>query len=85
MAGGAAGEGAPVDATRMRALPDVLRDRDGSVRDFYEDREFTCRDCGKEVWTATDQKLWFEEVGGSPYSGANRCAACRAAKRQPGS
>jgi hypothetical protein len=49
---------------------------------FYEDREFTCVDCGKrEVWTAEQQKWWFEVAKGSIYSGAIRCRDCRAARR----
>ena len=49
---------------------------------FYEDREFTCVDCGKrEVWTAEQQKWWFETAKGSVYSGAIRCRECRAAHR----
>ena len=49
---------------------------------FYEDREFACVDCGKrEVWTAEQQKWWFEVAKGSIYSGAIRCRDCRAARR----
>jgi hypothetical protein len=75
--------GAPVDPGRIPPYPEVLREADGSYRDFFEDVEFTCRDCGREqVWTASDQKWWFEVAGGSLYSGAARCGACRAARRQ---
>lgn len=46
---------------------------------FYEDIEFTCRDCGvEEVWTAEQQKWWYEVAKGSIYSGAIRCRECRA-------
>jgi hypothetical protein len=49
---------------------------------FYEDREFACVDCGKrELWTAEQQKWWFEVAKGSIYSGAIRCRDCRAARR----
>jgi len=72
-------KGAPA---KVPPYPQVLRDSDGTFRDFYEDLEFTCRDCGREhVWTAADQKWWFEVAGGSLYSGAVRCAACRVARR----
>ena len=75
--------GARVDPGRIPPYPEVLRDADGTYRDFFEDLEFTCRDCGMEgIWTATDQKWWFEVAGGSLYSGAARCTACRAARRQ---
>jgi hypothetical protein len=75
-------KGAPVDPGRIPPFPDVLRDNDGSYRDFFEDIRFTCRDCGAEqVWTAADQKWWFEVAGGSLYSTAVRCLTCRTARR----
>ena len=49
---------------------------------FYQDREFDCVDCGRhEIWTATQQKWWYEVAKGSIYSAATRCRACRAAIR----
>ncbi|MGJ7555192.1 zinc-ribbon domain containing protein [Variovorax sp. RB3P1] len=54
----------------------------GEVPDFYLDRPFTCRDCGaEEVWTAKQQKWWYEVAQGSIYSNAVRCRACRLARR----
>jgi hypothetical protein len=45
---------------------------------YYEDKRFKCRDCGAEcVWTAEQQKLWYEEWGGPVQSTAIRCRACR--------
>jgi hypothetical protein len=45
---------------------------------YYVDREFQCIDCGrKEIWTATQQKWYYEVAKGSLYSGAVRCRACR--------
>jgi hypothetical protein len=45
---------------------------------FYEDIRFTCCDCGVEsVWTAEQQRLWYEEWGGKIQSTAIRCRACR--------
>ena len=45
---------------------------------WYKDRKFTCRDCGKkEVWTAMQQKLWYEDWGGNIESTAVRCRSCR--------
>lgn len=45
---------------------------------FYEDVEFTCRDCGaEEVWTAEQQQRYFEVVQGSIYGRAVRCGPCR--------
>ena len=49
---------------------------------FYVDRPFTCVDCGKaEVWTAADQKWWYEEAKGKIASQANRCGDCRRKRR----
>ena len=45
---------------------------------YYEDVSFMCRDCGAEsVWTAEQQRLWYEQWGGSVQSTAVRCRACR--------
>jgi Probable zinc-ribbon domain len=49
---------------------------------FYEDRPFTCRDCGApQVWTALQQKWWYEVAGGDPWSKAVRCRPCRRVHR----
>jgi hypothetical protein len=45
---------------------------------YYEDVSFKCRDCGAEcVWTPKQQRLWYEQWGGSVQSTAVRCRACR--------
>lgn len=45
---------------------------------YYVDREFECVDCGRrEIWTATQQKWYYEVAGGSLYATAVRCHACR--------
>jgi hypothetical protein len=47
-------------------------------RGYYVDTTFRCEDCGKqEVWTATQQKWWYEIAKGYAYSTANRCRTCR--------
>jgi len=44
----------------------------------YEDIRFTCCDCGIEgVWTAEQQRLYYEEWGGKIQATAIRCRACR--------
>ena len=49
---------------------------------FYVNRSFTCIDCGKrEVWTAADQKWWYEEAQGKIASQASRCRDCRRIRR----
>ncbi|BEP58265.1 zinc-ribbon domain-containing protein [Variovorax boronicumulans] len=50
----------------------------GPLPTFYVDKAFTCRDCGaQEVWTAKQQKWWYEVALGSIHSTAVRCRACR--------
>lgn len=46
--------------------------------DYYVDIEFTCKDCGrKEIWTAENQKWYYEVAKGSLYATAVRCRDCR--------
>lgn len=50
---------------------------------YYEDACFKCRDCGVDcVWTAEQQRLWYEEWGGPVQSTAVRCRACRQSVRR---
>ena len=52
----------------------------GSLPDFYIDRPFTCRKCGKrEIWKARDQKWYYEEAKGHVDAIAVECHACRKA------
>jgi len=47
-------------------------------RGYYEDLHFTCADCGTEgVWTAHQQKWWYEVAKGYIWSTARRCRPCR--------
>ncbi len=47
--------------------------------EYYYDVEYECSDCGKiEVWTAQQQKHWYEELGKTINSYAKRCQTCRA-------
>ena len=57
----------------------------GSLPDFYLDRPFTCRRCGKrEIWKAKDQKWYYEEAKGHIDAVAVECHACRVAKKRGG-
>ncbi len=50
----------------------------GPLPYFYADKLVTCRDCGKEeVWTAENQKWWYEVAKGNINSLAVRCRSCR--------
>ena len=76
-AGLADGSILPVDASKIvsrSAIPDIP--------DYYRDRHFHCKDCGKgETWTAAQQKRWHEEQGGEIEAIAVRCRDCRRARR----
>jgi hypothetical protein len=49
---------------------------------FYEDKPFVCVGCGKEeIWTARQQKWWYEVAKGTIYSRAVRCRECRKSRR----
>jgi hypothetical protein len=56
---------------------------DWMARGYYLDTPFTCADCKvDQVWTATQQKWWFEVAKGYAYSTAIRCRACRKKQRE---
>ncbi|MCF6318869.1 MAG: zinc-ribbon domain-containing protein [Proteobacteria bacterium] len=54
----------------------------GNLPEYYTDMPFKCRDCGsKEVWTAVQQKYYFEELKGKHLEAlAIRCRKCRGLK-----
>ena len=50
---------------------------------FYLDRAFICRDCGAhELWTAKQQKWWYEVAKGPLLATAIRCRPCRTKLRK---
>jgi hypothetical protein len=54
----------------------------GPLPECYADTVFVCRDCGEEqVWTAKQQKWWYETALGPIGSTAVRCLPCRRARR----
>jgi Probable zinc-ribbon domain len=47
-------------------------------RRYYVDQPFTCASCNsQEVWTAEQQKWWYEVAKGNLYSTAKFCRTCR--------
>jgi predicted RNA-binding Zn-ribbon protein involved in translation (DUF1610 family) len=57
----------------------------GELPEYYIDRPFVCRDCGKrEIWRARDQKWYYEEAKGHIDARAVRCHDCRQSKKRPG-
>ncbi|HEX4149337.1 MAG TPA: zinc-ribbon domain containing protein [Pirellulales bacterium] len=75
-------EGVAVNAAKLATnnsycAPDYLQ------RGYYLDVEFTCQGCGLEqVWTAKQQKWWYEVAKGSPFSTARLCRPCRRKERE---
>lgn len=58
--------------TNSFGIPDFV------TRKFYIDQPFKCKDCGKpEIWTATQQKWWYEVAQGDVWTTAIRCRSCR--------
>lgn len=54
-----------------------------SAPEYYYDIEFDCRDCGAhQIWTAKQQKWWYEEAGGYFFAGAVRCRDCHIKERE---
>ena len=80
---GALMAGRPVPGMALADLEVLTRyNNSWSLPRYYLDRAFTCRDCGaEEVWTAKQQKWWYEIVHAPIESDAVRCRACRRARR----
>lgn len=56
----------------------------GERPDYYIDRPFVCRQCGKrEIWKARDQKWYYEEAKGHIDAIAVDCHRCRVSKKHP--
>ena len=55
----------------------------GVLPNFYVDQAFKCRRCGaNEVWTAKQQKWWYEIAEGHIDSIAVHCRPCRRVLKQ---
>jgi hypothetical protein len=54
----------------------------GWLPEFYINKPFRCRDCGKEeIWKAADQKWYYEETKHHMDATAVRCHDCRKARK----
>ena len=52
------------------------------TRGYYVDRPFACQACGiQQVWTAAQQKWWYEVAKGDVFSTAKHCRPCRQQER----
>jgi hypothetical protein len=48
------------------------------ARGYYQDEPFVCSGCGTpQVWTAGQQKWWYEVAKGDVNSTAKHCRPCR--------
>lgn len=67
----------------IKATHDNLRHINtcGALPDFYIDKVFTCRECGKEeIWLAEDQQWFFEVAKKHIDAQAVLCHDCRKTK-----
>ncbi|MFZ5636177.1 MAG: zinc-ribbon domain-containing protein [Pseudomonadota bacterium] len=79
---GAGGEGVPGVEPADRAILASRNNTCGPLPERYVDKPFVCRDCGEEqVWTAKQQKWWYEIALGAIDSTAVRCLPCRRRRR----
>ena len=68
----------PADAAKLDHINTY-----GALPEFYIDRPFSCRICGKrEIWTARAQKWYYEEAKGHIDAMAVECHDCRKEKKK---
>lgn len=69
----------PTQASRIKAdVKAQAPNNSYGPPEYYEDFEFACADCGKvEVWTAEQQRVYFEVWKKPIYGRAKHCHACR--------
>jgi Probable zinc-ribbon domain len=74
-------EAVAIDNTMFPA-GDSYRAPEFVARGYYLPHPFKCKCCGKEeIWTAAQQKWWYEKALGNWSAVAVRCRACRAQER----
>jgi hypothetical protein len=70
-----------VDPSRLQA--GYFDHSDFMRRGTYLAVAFTCKSCGKsEIWTAHQQKWWYEIAKGNVFSTAILCRPCRRRERE---
>lgn len=63
--------------TNSYDIPDFV------TRGYYVDMPFNCKECGTDqLWTATQQKWWYESTKGDVWTIAVLCRPCRTRERQ---
>lgn len=71
-------DGYVIPAKTLAANPSKQNHKGGfSVIYYYQDISYICQGCGnKEVWTAKQQKKYFETQGGNIYNKPKWCCDC---------
>jgi hypothetical protein len=72
-----------VAVDRSRLAPDGSYSQPAFVsRGTYVDQPFDCQECGKsQIWTATQQRWWYEVAKGNVWTTARLCRPCRRRER----
>jgi Probable zinc-ribbon domain len=76
------GASVPVNPANLRpnnsyGVPAFVR------RGLYIDRPFTCKHCGvAQIWTAKQQRWWYEVLKGDVWQIAVLCRPCRKKERE---
>ncbi len=74
--------GVPVNRDAL-ALHACARSPEFVKLGFYVDVPFECVECGRaQIWTATQQKWWYEVAHGDVWTIARRCRECRRSERE---
>jgi hypothetical protein len=74
-------KGVPVDIFSL-APDNSYSTPEFAARGYYVDQPFRCQSCGKEqVWTAHQQKWWYEVAKGGRWTVARLCRTCRQRER----
>jgi hypothetical protein len=65
------------EAKARASTPDFV------ARGFYVDMPFACKACGQaQIWTAAQQKWWYEAAKGDVWTIAVLCRPCRLGERK---
>jgi hypothetical protein len=70
-------EGVIVNCTAL-AINNSYEEPDFVKRKYYFNQPFSCANCNsQEVWTAVQQKWWYEVAKGGLFTTAKFCRTCR--------
>ena len=71
-------KGIEIPEHSLATNPDAQEHHGGySAKFYYQDTHYTCAGCGKpEVWTAQQQKRYFEVQKGNTYNESKWCYRC---------